>query len=127
MANRWILPVGALLAGLAVAAGAMGAHALKDVLGEEAKGQYTTAVTYQMYHALALVMLGWWPQRGRLFTAAAIFFTVGVLLFSGCLYGYIFTGQKPLVMIVPIGGFSFLIGWAILLAGALKRPRIEMQ
>jgi uncharacterized membrane protein YgdD (TMEM256/DUF423 family) len=51
---RWA-GVGAVLAGLAVLAGAFGAHALRARLGEDSLAVWETAARYQMYHGLALL------------------------------------------------------------------------
>lgn len=116
--------LGGLLGGLGVAAGALGAHGLKTVLAPEQLANYETAVRYQIFHALALVLvgllLGSEPSRSGLVAAWA--FLVGILLFSGCLFGWVFTGFKPLVHLVPVGGVAFLVGWvALALAGWFRQ------
>lgn len=56
MRSETIIRTGAVLAGLAVIAGAFGAHALKDTFVDEAAaGQWQLASQYQMYHAVALL------------------------------------------------------------------------
>ena len=45
---------------------------------------------------------------------------VGILLFSGCLYGYVLSGLRPLAMIVPVGGLSFIAGWCALAIAATR-------
>ena len=59
MTDRFFFACGALLAGLAVAAGAFGAHALRAVLSPAALATFETAVRYQTVHALALLAIGW--------------------------------------------------------------------
>jgi uncharacterized membrane protein YgdD (TMEM256/DUF423 family) len=58
MTGRRTIAAGALLAGLGVALGAFGAHALRGTFGEAETGWWQTAVSYQMWHALALVAIG---------------------------------------------------------------------
>lgn len=111
----WIA-YGGLLGGLAVAAGAFGAHGLEGRLDPRELATFEVAVRYQMYHALALVLLGVWashcPTAGQ--QLAAVAFLLGILLFSGCLYLLVFSGRKWLGAVVPFGGVSFLVGWAAL-------------
>jgi uncharacterized membrane protein YgdD (TMEM256/DUF423 family) len=119
-AKTWIA-LGALLASLAVAAGAMGSHMLKERLEPAALETYDIAVRYQMYHALALVVVGLLAMRvtSRLMTAAGAAFGVGIVLFSGGIYGWLATGLGPFVAVVPVGGVAWIVGWLLLAAGAL--------
>ena len=125
MPGRYWIGLGAVLAAVAVAAGALGAHFLKDlvkreVLSADQLASYETAVRYQMYHSLALVLVGLLLERGTsgLVQAAAIAFLLGIVLFSGGIYGWLATGIKPLVHIVPIGGLIWIVGWLLLAVGA---------
>ncbi len=125
--NLWIA-IGAVLAGVAVGAGAIGTHVLKDVVKLEppALETYDVAVRYQMYHALGLVLAGLLISRHShwLLTSAAIGFAVGIVLFSGGIYAYLATGVKPFVHVVPIGGTLWIIGWLLLAAGALTAKSV---
>jgi len=106
---------------LAVAAGAFGAHALKNRLGPEMLSVFETAARYQVYHALGLFIVGWLVQRG--FSGgverAGACFLAGTVLFSGSLYALSLTGARKLGMITPVGGLLFLLGWALI---AFARP-----
>jgi uncharacterized membrane protein YgdD (TMEM256/DUF423 family) len=89
---------------------------------------YETAVRYQMYHALGLMLVGaqMAGNRSRLLSLAAGAFLVGIVLFSCGIYGWLLTGLKPLVHIVPLGGLAWIAGWLLLAGGALRatdRPR----
>lgn len=110
---------GAVLAGLGVAFGAFGAHALKTRLGAYELGVFETAVRYQMYHALALLAIG---SRALGFSARwpTILFVLGVAIFSGSLYLLALTGARWLGAITPFGGAAFLAGWAWLVVGAAR-------
>ena len=127
----WIM-LGAILAGLAVASGAFGAHLLKDAVKgwypDEALqikrlGDWETAARYQMYHALALLAVAWavnrWPASG-LPAIAGWLFVAGVGLFSGSLYLMAFTGQRWLGAVTPLGGAAFLAGWLCLIIAAWR-------
>ena len=117
------LLTGAVAAGLAVAAGAFGAHALSERLTPERLAVFETAVRYQMYHALALLFVGWAARTlpgagGALLTSAGWCFVTGILVFSGSLYLLVLTDTGWLGAVTPVGGVAFLVGWA-LLVGAL--------
>ena len=109
--NR-ILAIGALFAFLGVAAGAFGAHGLRDHLSPDTMAIYQTGVQYQLIHALALVALG--CQARLKVSTPAWLFVVGILIFSGSLYVLAISGITWLGAITPFGGIAFLAGWAIL-------------
>jgi uncharacterized membrane protein YgdD (TMEM256/DUF423 family) len=117
------LRIGAISAGLAVAAGAFGAHALEGKLDPRAKEVFETAARYQMFHALALLAVGLLVLRtrtGRGLDLAGWGFFVGSILFSGSLYILALTGIRWLGAITPLGGVGFLVGWT-----ALAFSRVE--
>lgn len=115
---------GALYGLLGVACGAFGAHALKARLSPELLAVWKTAVDYQMWHALALVLVGLLaesrPAAGL--GHAALAMALGVLLFSGSLYALALSGLRGLGAVTPLGGVLLLAGWTLLLLSALKRP-----
>jgi uncharacterized membrane protein YgdD (TMEM256/DUF423 family) len=123
--DRVFIALGALSGCVAVAAGAFGAHALRSRLAAEMLDVFQTGVTYQMYHALALIGVGillarfstegstWLSVSGWLFLA-------GSILFSGSLYLLAFSGTTWLGAITPLGGVAFLIGWLALAIGVLR-------
>ena len=123
--DRRFLLLGALSAFAAVAAGAFGAHALREHLSVELLAVYETGARYQMYHALALIGVGVVRSEvpGRLSAAAGWCFVWGTLLFSGSLYLLALTGITWLGAVTPLGGVCFLAGWVCLMvaAGAGKR------
>ena len=96
---------------LAVGLGAFGAHALKAKLAPDMLVIFETGVRYQVYHALALLLLA--SLRGP--SKAAWCFTAGIALFSGSLYLLALTGVRKWGAVTPIGGVLFLIGWLILM------------
>lgn len=117
--------LGALLAGLAVAAGAFGAHALRDTIDLHAMEQFRTAVLYQMLHGIAIVSIAGGMShfdRDRL-GLACLLLAVGTALFSGSLYLLALTGVRIAGLIAPIGGLSLLAGWGAAILGARKLPR----
>lgn len=119
---RFPIIVGAFFALTAVMAGAFGAHGLRNLVSERSLEVFQTAVTYQMYHGIALVLVTLLSGLGlsrRLLGFSAGFFLVGILLFSGSLYTLVLTDIHWVGPITPLGGLCFMIGWALLLvAGA---------
>ncbi len=120
MSSKFYLASGAIIAGLAVMAGAFGAHALKGQIPDPVLVTFELAVRYQMYHALALCFAGWamdrWTGKGA--GRAAFCFLIGIVIFSGSLYLLVITGYRWLGAVTPFGGLAFILGW-MLLAGHL--------
>ena len=111
---------GAILSGVGVALGAFGAHGLKERVASDLLTIFETGVRYHMYHALALLAVGWAVSKRPtgILNAAGWFFTVGIILFSGSLYAMTFTGARWLGAITPLGGLAFLVGWVLLAWGS---------
>ena len=122
MTSRHLVALGATMAGLAVAAGAFGAHALRARLAPTDLLVFETAARYQMYHGLALIAAGWVAERwpGPLASAAGWCFLAGILLFSGSLYALTLSGVRALGAITPLGGLCLLAGWACLALAASR-------
>lgn len=119
------LTTGALYGFLGVAFGAFGAHALRARLSADMLAIWKTAVDYQFYHALALLLVGLWiaQQPARALNAAGICFALGILLFSGSLYALALSGVRVLGAITPFGGLLFLLGWLSLAWAAFSTQR----
>ena len=115
--------LGALLAFLAVALGAFGAHALKGRLSADDAAIWQTAVQYHGWHALALLACGLVlqarPDAGAVVVAAWLF-VVGVALFGGSLYALALGAPRGIGAVTPIGGVAFLAGWAAFAWGAWR-------
>jgi uncharacterized membrane protein YgdD (TMEM256/DUF423 family) len=122
---RLWLTIGALYGFLGVAFGAFGAHALRARLSADALAIWKTAVEYQFYHALALLLVGLWiaQQPMRALNVAGICFALGTLLFSGSLYVLALSGVRVLGAITPFGGLLFLLGWLSLAWAAFSTQR----
>lgn len=119
---RWCA-LGALTAGLAVAAGAFGAHGLKEQIPADRLTIFEVGVRYQMYHALAVLIVSLLPDS-RPRDAAGWAFLAGIVVFSGSLYVMALSGVRWWGAITPIGGVAFLIGWGLLVwAGVLDMRR----
>lgn len=126
--QKFFLQAGAILGALGVIVGAFGAHALKPTL--EAAGRmdtFETAVKYQFYHALALVLVGILMQNSaepslKWYNWAGYALLSGVIIFSGSLYTICFTGIRAFGAVAPIGGTLMIIGWICLWMGVSKLP-----
>lgn len=128
--------VGCVMAGTAVALGAWAAHGLADVLvgvyGDATKqefgreitavekyvGDFRTGVTYQMWHALAVLATASWT--GKLATIGRRLLVAGSLIFSGSLYILALSGVTKWGAVTPIGGLLLLVGWSVLSVAAIK-------
>jgi uncharacterized membrane protein YgdD (TMEM256/DUF423 family) len=122
--DRTFLALGALSAGISVAAGAFGAHALKARLAPDLLAVFETGARYQMYHALGLVAAAWAGSRGPAAQGAATWagwlFVGGTVLFTGSLYALALSGVRALGAVTPFGGVAFLAGWVALALAALR-------
>ena len=113
-----ILSTGSILAGLAVIAGAFASHSLRGYLTESALSTWQTAVRYQMYHSLALLLVAVLMRLEKLWSlwlkSSAIAFIIGILLFSGSLYILSLTNIRWLGIITPFGGIVLILAWIFL-------------
>ncbi|MBL8489342.1 MAG: DUF423 domain-containing protein [Rhodocyclaceae bacterium] len=121
-AARILVALGALSGAAAVALGAAGAHALGG-LPEAAAHWFRTALQYQQFHALGLVLVGLVAERAgnRWVVAAGALMIAGTLLFSGNLYLRALADFHAMHAVTPYGGGAFILGWLALAVGALKR------
>lgn len=117
--DRLFFALGAASAGLGVALGAFGAHALKARLAPDLLAVWETGVRYQIYHALGLMAVAWaasrWP--GSAVTASGWAMVAGTVLFSGSLYLLALSGVRWLGAVTPLGGVAWIVGWALLAWG----------
>jgi len=119
---RLPIMIGSFFALTAVMAGAFGAHGLRNLVSERSLEVFQTAVTYQMYHAIALVLVALLAGFGlsrRWLGLAAGFFVAGILLFSGSLYTLVLTEIRWIGPVTPMGGVCFMIGWILLLTAGV--------
>jgi len=120
---KLFLIIGSILGGTGVMIGAFGAHALKNLLEKSGRIEtFETAVKYQFYHALALILLGILISKNQntFFQYSGYSFLFGIVIFSGSLYILCLSGITKFGMITPIGGVLMIAGWTFLLLGVLK-------
>jgi len=153
LGSKWLIFVGACLAGIAVGLGAIGAHSLPAYLqsqeltndaiqsSNQSAGLTPTSQTkiqkkldnfekgvrYQLFHAMAILVIGFAPVSAKLrgMRIAASWMMIGILLFCGGIYGIVFT-TYPTHWIVPFGGLSFIVGWTCLAVSALWTGPIDL-
>jgi len=123
MGRIWLV-LGCLSGFVSVAAGAFGAHGLREKIAADLLEHWETAARYEMYHALALVLAGLFASRApsRAADLAGWAFAAGTILFSGSLYALAFTGARSWGAVTPFGGGALLLGWVALLVAAARRP-----
>lgn len=129
LTNHRLLFIVGISGALAVTLGALGAHALQEVLSETQLRSFETGVRYHIYHTLALFALA---VSGNLFTSKArsaigLFFLIGIVLFSGSIYllsmrsVWGLDGLRVLGPVTPVGGILLIIGWVRLAWEGLRR------
>ncbi|MEY4917552.1 MAG: hypothetical protein RL616_1465 [Verrucomicrobiota bacterium] len=102
--------VAAAVGFFAVLLGAFGAHGLKDLLAQNGTAAiWDKAVLYHLIHAVMLFVLAQMKPFPRV---AWWSFLAGILFFSGSLYWLAVTNVRWPGAITPLGGVSFLVGWA---------------
>ncbi|TRX70453.1 DUF423 domain-containing protein [Carboxylicivirga sp. M1479] len=124
--KQLVLIMASIYGGLSVILGAMGAHALKKVLTEAQLQSFEVGVKYQMYHAIVLLVLGFFLTFDtRLQTIMGWSYIIGTLLFS--LSIYLLSTQSLLGLslrflgpITPLGGLLLIVGWCLLLVHVIK-------
>lgn len=123
--NKLFLLSGIVLAGLGVAIGAFGAHALKAHLQLTNRVEtFETGVQYQFYHALALIIIGIIAEKLNNSSAieyAGYSMIVGTIIFSFSLYAICLTGITKLGAITPIGGVLLIVGWVCFATAVIKK------
>ena len=122
--TKIFMSLAALFGGLSVAAGAFGSHALKERLTQRALDIFEVGVRYQMYHALALLLVAILLNQSKSPSPSLIvsgwLFIIGIFIFSGSLYALSLSDIKILGAITPIGGVAFIAGWGALAIAAFN-------
>ena len=97
-------------------AGAFGAHGLQDRVGADGVSAWSTGVHYHLLHSVVILGLGLFRDATqRSIELPAVLFALGILLFSGSLYGLVLTQQSWLGPVTPIGGALLVAGWLSML------------
>ena len=121
--NKNFFIAGSVLAGLAVAVGAYGAHGGAQFMTDETTITFGKAVRYQMHHALGLLIVALaytqWPDQKKILNLAGYSLLGGILFFSGSLYLIVFAGLD-MGYVTPLGGILFVAGWFLMAYAAWK-------
>jgi uncharacterized membrane protein YgdD (TMEM256/DUF423 family) len=111
----------------AVIFGALGAHALKQHINGEQLMSFETGVSYQMYHAIVLLLIGFQNQHSKPHTKYLLIILVtGIFLFSWSIYlltmQQLFKGDFSFLgPVTPIGGLLLIVSWIYLAVLFIKR------
>jgi uncharacterized membrane protein YgdD (TMEM256/DUF423 family) len=115
--DKNIVVVASFLTAITIGMGAFGAHGLKNLVDASALNTFETGIRYQMYHCLALLVLGLAPLVPiKIKKTVFWFFIFGMLFFSGSIYLLALNSILPfdatkIGFITPIGGLLFILGW----------------
>jgi len=107
---------------MGVSIGAWAAHGLESRLSPEALEWMRTGVSYQLWHAAALLGLAAVAVHhfSRLIAIAGLGLGLGAFLFGGSLYLYAWTGEREFALATPVGGALMIAGWLAVLAAAFR-------
>ncbi len=124
--SKKIVLTGSIFITLSIILGAMAAHALEKVISTELIATFEKGVKYEFYIGLGLLAIGLNTDKIKFnLNPFYLLNTIGVILFSGCIYLYalheIIPSLKSVVHIVPIGGMCMIIGWIIFLFLLIKQ------
>ncbi len=124
--TRTFVMFGAVFGLIGVALGAFGTHGLRAYFdaNPSLEATFETGIQYHLIHALALIGTAWAANtftgnRSRRWTrAAGWLFVMGIILFSGSLYVLSMANVRFMGAVAPLGGVSFITGWACLAIAA---------
>lgn len=120
--QRWGA-IAALQAFISVAAGAFGAHGLKNMVAAQNLEWWQTACQYLMYHSLGSVLAVLLAASSVKFLWSARLFTFGNVFFAGSLAVMTLTDIRMLGAVTPIGGALYLAGWLMMLKSFLQNSK----
>jgi uncharacterized membrane protein YgdD (TMEM256/DUF423 family) len=122
--GRWVLPAAGGLLALATIAGALGAHTFAGQWSAGRLSLYETAVRYQFYQSLGLLVMGVvlkGPHPDGLtsakrrvaqrFARAPQTLFVGIVAFCGSLYALSLGAPSWAGWFTPFGGALLILGW----------------
>tara|TARA_B100001540_G_scaffold315973_1_gene344624 strand:+ start:2563 stop:2913 length:351 start_codon:yes stop_codon:yes gene_type:complete len=111
---------------MAIVMASLGAHTLYPYLDENGEKLFNLAMSFQLWHALALLVLGLlhhiWPQLKSALHLSGAMFLLGIFLFCGNLYYTAIADYSPLHSLLPVGGMAFILGWLSLIYVSIKAP-----
>ena len=120
--SMWVI-ISGIMGFLGVAIGAFGKHGLDGKIPEHLLQVYKTGVTYHLVHSVCLLAIA--LVGNEKYFKAALFFLIGIILFSFSLYVYSITAITMVAVITPFGGLSFLIGWILIVVEGFRSMKSE--
>lgn len=125
--SRNLIIIGAISGFLSISFGAFGAHAIKQWMSVDLMAIYQTAVSYQIYHSLGLILIAlvYQHQQNTLIKTAGWLMLAGIIIFSGSLYTLSLTDTRWLGAITPVGGILLLLAWLLLGLGVSKKDKLQ--
>lgn len=121
-----MLFIGALFCFLAVVAGALGSHALREtLLRTGGASNFNLATEYLFFHGLGLIAVGvlLFVHPRVLFHYAGWLMLIGSVLFQGNLFLISMAGIRTFQFLTPVGGVCLMAGWLLLAVQALRITR----
>jgi len=121
------LSITAALGVITIILGAFGAHMLKERLSIDNLQSFETAVRYQMYHVIVLLFVNTYADFSmKVKNSVSLFFFIGILLFSGSIYLITIAEipAKSIWFITPMGGVSFIVGWALMFRSFVRKNKL---
>jgi uncharacterized membrane protein YgdD (TMEM256/DUF423 family) len=121
------IKIASVLGAISVLIGAFGAHGLEEILSNNGRLEtFETAVRYQFYHAIALLIVGLLMKfnESKYLIWAVRLFLLGILVFSGSLYALSLTNYTGLGAITPFGGLFFILGWLAIYKSMKKKTAL---
>lgn len=122
-----VLALAAIFGASGVALGAWQAHGLSQLLSARALDSFGTAVGYQQLHAVGLLLLGWCQCQAGWQRLVVWCWSLGILCFSGSIYGLTLLGWSWLGPVTPVGGVLFIGGWLALLTPYIDHWKRSMK
>jgi uncharacterized membrane protein YgdD (TMEM256/DUF423 family) len=116
--NKKQIIIASIMGALGVALGAFGAHGLKQILTPQLLETYKTGIFYHLIHSVVLLAISLNSKLNLTFPF--YFILCGIILFSFSLYVYAISGITTFAMVTPIGGFSLIIGWLLIIFSIFK-------
>jgi len=123
--SKSLVLISAIVICSAIILGAMAAHSLEKILSADLIETFEKGVRYQFYAGFSLLILGFAKEKIQFSLKAFTWMTLaGLMLFSGCLYGYCFyelvPSLKPLVYLVPFGGSLMIAAWVVFIVQVIR-------
>ena len=132
MKAKLFLQFSILSIAVSIILGAFGAHALKDIFNDYSKEIWEKGILYQLTNSLGLLLIIILQNQNLLKrkTITLVLISLGIILFSGSLYGLslsisFFQDQIWLTSlfgpITPIGGTLIITGWIHTFFSVIKK------